>query len=67
LFHPMQRRIERAFLDPQQIGRHALNMAGDAVAVHALVRCERAQHQQHERALQDVVLGRHKSQLAMPI
>src|SRR5262249_34439768 len=54
--HAMQRRVERPFLDAQQIGGDALDVRGDGVAVHPTVRIERFQHQQHERALQDVVL-----------
>src|SRR5688572_13804289 len=53
LFHPVERRIERAFLDPQGVFRKLVNAERNAVSV---VRpgAEALEHQQVERALNQI-------------
>ena len=67
LRHAMQRRVERSFFDAQQVRRHALDVRRDRVPVHAPLRIECLEHEEHERALQDVVLvAWHDTDVAMP-
>ena len=54
---PVQRRIERAGLDLQQVFRGPLNVLGDGVAVGRSGE-QRAQDQEVERALQELHAGR---------
>src|SRR5512133_322154 len=56
LFHSMERRVERSFLDAQHLGGHLLNLRRDRVAVHRAARRERLEHEQAESALEDIVL-----------
>ena len=53
----MQRRVERAFFDAQQVGGDFLDVRRDRVAVQRAARGERFEHEEAERALEDVVLG----------
>jgi len=67
LLHAVQRRVQRAFLDAQQLIGTALDVRGDRVAVHRLPRGQRAEDQQGQCALQHVVLARaHETKLAIP-
>src|SRR5207249_10685677 len=70
LLHPVERRVERSLFDSQEIGGDALDVRRDGVAVHALLRGQGLEHEQHQRALNDVVsLCAHPrlTYLAMPV
>src|SRR5215469_4012910 len=58
LLHAMQRRVERALLDTQQLIGNKMDVGGNGVAEHALLPAQCFENQQHQRALQDVVLFR---------
>src|SRR5215471_15000305 len=58
LLHTMQRRVERALLDAQQLIGHGVDVGSDGVAVHVLLVRQRFEDEQHQRTLQDVVLFR---------
>src|SRR5215469_12236709 len=69
LLHAMQCRVERPLLDPQELIGNSMDVGGNGVAVHRLLPGQGFENQQHQRALQDVVLfGSHlgKTYLAMP-
>ena len=51
--HALERRIQRALLDREHVARHGLDPLGQPPPVHRLQR-ERAQHEELERALQNV-------------
>ena len=57
LFHAVQGGVERAFLDAEDIFRDALNVEGDAEAVHGTPD-ESLEDQEGEGALEDVGFGR---------
>src|ERR1700709_517267 len=56
LLHAVERRIERALLDAEQLGRGLLNVRGDGVAVHLALRFERLEHEESQGSLEDVIL-----------
>lgn len=65
LRHPVERRIEGALFDAQQVRGHALDVRSDGVAVHPSLRGDCLEDEKDERTLQDIVLVlRHDTYLA---
>ena len=53
LFHPVQRRIERAFLDSEHVVKR-LDLRGDGVAVERASPGEEGQHEEGKRPLEGI-------------
>ena len=57
LLHAVERGIERALFDAEEVGGRLLDLRRDRVAVHRAARAQCLEHKQVERPLENVVSG----------